>query len=213
MNAPSSICALPIKERSEKDDGDEALLCEGTCKSWFHRWCGGVTKSRYQSLSNSLQPFLCPTCTAAKQDKNISDLQDIVKALADEVRGLKATVAALESSATERPSSTVWNTVPAGGRKGKSKLGGTVQPKKAARGHSSSDPPGLTPTSAEPSNKPERERKQRWHSIKSLPVQRPKRPSKPPASAEERKPVSGVRHVWGTVRAAPVEPYSAPFRE
>ena len=144
-----SIFTLPIKEQTDKEDGDEALLCEEACKCWFHRWCGGVTGSRYQALSNSSQPFFCPACTAATQKQAISDLQDVVKAHADEVRGLKATIAAIQNSNNNvkpsRPDCSVWTTVPA------RKPGGIVsdtgsKPGHPIPGHSTSGT-GSSPTS------------------------------------------------------------------
>ena len=80
-----------------------------------------------------------------------------------------------------------------GGSKGK----GNPGPKS---GHSTSDSDSSPSTSAQPSRKPAGERKQQWHSIKSLPARRPNKPPKAPASSENYKPVDGVRRVWGTMR-------------
>ena len=123
----------------------------------------------------------------------------MVKALADEVRGLKATVAALQCS-NGKPSSTTWTTVPTGGSKGKGKLGGKVNDPGPKSGHSTSDSDSSPSTSPQPSRNPAGERKQQWHSIKSLPARRPNKPPKAPASSENYKPVDGVRRVWGTMR-------------
>ena len=47
-------------------------------------------------MSDSTEPFLCPSCTAANQQNAIASLRDCLNALTDKVRVLKATVAALQ---------------------------------------------------------------------------------------------------------------------
>ncbi len=74
-------------------DDDDALLCEGVCDCWHHRQCASVTKEQYIVLSNSKEPFSCPSCTFSCQKTAIGSLRESLKDLADEVRLLKATVA------------------------------------------------------------------------------------------------------------------------
>ncbi len=88
-----TICTQPILEATDQEDGHDALLCEGKCNTWYHRWCAGVTKARYEVLSNTEDPFHCPACVAERQENTIRELQDMVLSLAEEVRVLKATVA------------------------------------------------------------------------------------------------------------------------
>ena len=38
---PKTKCA--ICNQDIVDGKDQALLCEGTCKGWFHRYCAGVS--------------------------------------------------------------------------------------------------------------------------------------------------------------------------
>lgn len=90
------ICVHPIIEMSANVEGQEAILCEGKCSSWYHRWCAGVTTSRYEELSESEEPFHCPTCTAKQQQQTILDLHCSVQSLQEEVQNLKAAVSAMQ---------------------------------------------------------------------------------------------------------------------
>ena len=47
-------------------------------------------------LSDSMEPFLCPSCTAANQQAAILGLHDCLNALTDEVKVMKTMVAALQ---------------------------------------------------------------------------------------------------------------------
>ena len=99
------VCLEPVRDdgesasegEGESQPGQDALFCEGECKRWHHRVCACVTKERYATLSNSPEPFLCPSCTFASQQAIISSLQENVKNLSDELRSLKGTVAALQA--------------------------------------------------------------------------------------------------------------------
>ena len=53
-NATSGLCCKPFIE-----DRDEALLCEGSCDRWLHRYCTGITETQYEALQDSPLPFLC----------------------------------------------------------------------------------------------------------------------------------------------------------
>lgn len=99
------ICAQPIEDASETNEGQAALFCEGDCQCWYHSWCAGVSRQRYQSLAESTEPFLCPACTSQQQQRTIQELQGNVQALASEMLELKTMVAALQKA-----SSTASNT-------------------------------------------------------------------------------------------------------
>ncbi len=51
--ATCPICTQPILEASEHENGHDALLCEGSCGRWHHRWCAGVSNVRYTALAES----------------------------------------------------------------------------------------------------------------------------------------------------------------
>ena len=99
------ICMHPIVETTADAEGQDAILCEGNCSSWYHRWCAGVTALRYEELSDSDEPFHCPTCTAKEQQQTISELQHSVQSLQEEVREMKIAINALqEKGAANAPS-------------------------------------------------------------------------------------------------------------
>ena len=66
----SDICCSSIV-----DDKKDALLCEGTCKKWFHRYCAGVSLTCFRSLSNSSTPFVCWLCSQELHCTIVSQLQ------------------------------------------------------------------------------------------------------------------------------------------
>ena len=96
-----SICLHPIIEATSDEEGQEAILCEGSCNNWYHRWCAGVSTQRYEALSSSEEPFHCPSCAAAEQQQIISELQTSVSSLLEEVRNLRTTVNVLQEKNTE----------------------------------------------------------------------------------------------------------------
>lgn len=93
------ICMEPVLDEGENGCAQDALFCEGKCQCWQHRQCASVTKEQYAILSDSPEPFLCPSCTIAGQQVAIASLQECLEALADEVRALKSSVAVLQQSA------------------------------------------------------------------------------------------------------------------
>ena len=95
-------CAQTIVEANDDREGQEALFCEGNCNTWYHRWCAGVSTLRYEALSSSEEPFLCPTCTSDKHQQSIFELQSSVKSLLEEVCKLKVIIATLQKSNMEK---------------------------------------------------------------------------------------------------------------
>ena len=57
MKLPKTKCA--ICNQDIVDGKDQALLCEGTCKSWLHRYCAGVSITHFKKLSASSAISLC----------------------------------------------------------------------------------------------------------------------------------------------------------
>ncbi len=104
-------CTQTIVEATDDAEGQEALICEGNCNAWYHRWCAGVSTLRYESLSSSEEPFLCPSCTADRHQQSILELQSNVKSLSDEVRELKAIIATLQKSNMDKNSNPTPNSI------------------------------------------------------------------------------------------------------
>jgi len=86
---PVPYVGRKFSEATEKSDGQEALLCEGTCQKRLHRWCAGVHKENYEALASSDKPFFCPSCCLAEHRQLIVTLVDTVETLKDEIRKLK----------------------------------------------------------------------------------------------------------------------------
>ena len=76
--------------KAVKDGKDEALLCEGQCQKWLHRYCAGVTVDQYEQLSSNEEPFLCFTCCRAQHQQQIIELRGEMEALKSELSQLKA---------------------------------------------------------------------------------------------------------------------------
>ena len=91
------ICMEPLLDEGVDHAAQDALFCEWDCQCWHHRWCASVTKERYAVLSDSADPFLCPSCTAISQKAAIESLRGCLNALTDEVLALKASFAALQN--------------------------------------------------------------------------------------------------------------------
>ena len=85
-------CVKPVVE-----DHDEALLCEGTCDRWLHRYCAGVTETQYEVLQDSPLPFLCSICSQLKQAAVIKDMQEKIDSLTAEVIELRSNVTDLRT--------------------------------------------------------------------------------------------------------------------
>ena len=83
-----SLCCVCCK--AVEDGKDEALLCEGQCQKWLHRYCASVTVDQYEELSSSEEPFLCFTCCITQHQQQITELRSEVEALKFEISQLKA---------------------------------------------------------------------------------------------------------------------------
>ena len=95
---PTTKCDLC--DASIVDGKEDALLCEGPCSKWFHRYCVGVPLSRFKDLVNSSKPFICPACShvvnqavVCQLQADLASLKDMVAVLSEEIRLLKATIA------------------------------------------------------------------------------------------------------------------------
>ena len=77
------ICTAQVK------DNQDAIMCDGKCNLWYHRWCASVPKKCYSELANSSELFLCPNCKFSRQDEEIHALQAEIKALKVEMAWLK----------------------------------------------------------------------------------------------------------------------------
>ena len=61
-NSICPVCDEIIMEADEKNDGHEAVFCEGECQIWLHRKCAGLTHQAFDKLSKSDDPNFCVYC-------------------------------------------------------------------------------------------------------------------------------------------------------
>ena len=66
----------------------EAIFCEGQCEAWYHRRCAGISKSAYESASESENPFYCMSCLQVHYNNKISQLKEQIAALSSKILGL-----------------------------------------------------------------------------------------------------------------------------
>ena len=92
------ICCEAIKDATSRRPGQEAVLCEGSCQKWLHRWCAGVHKDDYGNLASSDSPFMCPSCSLAEHRQLIRSLVNTVECLREEIGLLKAQMQLRQSS-------------------------------------------------------------------------------------------------------------------
>lgn len=95
-NTQKTLCGVCCK--AVDDEKDDALLCEGQCHQWMHRFCAGVTTEQYERLGLSERPFLCYVCNQDLHRKEVTKLQGEMEALRLELSQLKETVGLLQSS-------------------------------------------------------------------------------------------------------------------
>ena len=53
------ICEDSIADPSNKSDGDNSVFCEGSCNTWFHCRCAGLSTQAFKKLtiSNDHEPL------------------------------------------------------------------------------------------------------------------------------------------------------------
>ena len=99
------VCGSRITKANEEEGitGNNAVFCEGKCDAWIHRTCIGLSKQSYEDLSESESPYLCPHCILSKQTKEIEDLKQLVKSLAENLSAAKKQILALKANQIESP--------------------------------------------------------------------------------------------------------------
>ena len=86
----SIIC--PICEDTITDGVQDSIECEGLCHSWLHRTCAALSKSAFQSATQSSGPFLCVHCRLEAQQREIAALRESLGDHAGELASLKSVV-------------------------------------------------------------------------------------------------------------------------
>ena len=94
-NTKCAVC-----EQCIVDGRDQALLCEGYCDCWHHRYCAGVSLPQYERLSSSEEPFYCAVCVQERYTEELSELRKTVTLLRDEITHLRADLEAKDGVCT-----------------------------------------------------------------------------------------------------------------
>ena len=58
--------------------GQDSIHCDGTCKTWLHRCCAGLSKDVLSRISTPDSPFHCMQCQVDAQEKKIKELKAMV---------------------------------------------------------------------------------------------------------------------------------------
>ena len=190
------ICAEYIIDATDTHEGEEALFCDGSCQCWFHRCCAGVSQARYKLISESPEPYLCPTCTFDRQQAVIQDLQSNVQALTEEILQVKASLETL----LKVPSCTYTAPGPAAGGEDREK--GAVSSKLcwnvvASRKKGTKTKGGFVSSSCMPPKNNVANSTSRRSGCGSA-------QSNKHAVSGTKEVFTGVRRIWGTMKACTV---------
>lgn len=69
------ICEDQILEAKGKRKGQDAIFCDGTCQSWLHRGCAGLSHKAFEAQVNSKGKFYCPNCHLNVFEVIVADLK------------------------------------------------------------------------------------------------------------------------------------------
>jgi len=83
--------------------GQDVIFCEGSCDTWLHRKCAGLSKSVFSNLDKNV-PYICPHCRLQAQENEIKTLKTAVDMLTKIVNELKAKLRpAVDSNNASQP--------------------------------------------------------------------------------------------------------------
>lgn len=99
------ICDNIIRETVGKRLGQDAIECNGSCATWLHRHCAGLTREAYLAASNTDTPFYCPQCRLDQQELDIKSLRDLVTKLSSQLSVACEEIACLKRSSLSEPES------------------------------------------------------------------------------------------------------------
>jgi len=78
--------------------GNKAIFCKGDCQGWIHRKYAGMTHSAFDKLGESDIQYLCLQCMLASQNREISELSNIIRGLNASIVSLTEIINSLQSS-------------------------------------------------------------------------------------------------------------------
>lgn len=98
MTFSCPICDEVILDAVDDKPGEQAVECDGSCATWLHRRCAGLSKNAFLTISKSLDPFYCPQCRLNNQEKDINSLKVMVVNLTNQLSTVQDKLAELEGS-------------------------------------------------------------------------------------------------------------------
>ena len=51
------------------------FFCDGTCQSWLHRGCAGLSHKAFEAQVSSKEEFFCPTCRLNALEAVVADIK------------------------------------------------------------------------------------------------------------------------------------------
>ena len=100
------VCDCIIVEDTDEKDGEDAIFCEGSCNSWLHRKCAGLSSSTFQHLSDSNKPFLCVYCLLSNQAVQIAELKSTLAQLTSKLSNDSSNLPASPNTPSNPPDGT-----------------------------------------------------------------------------------------------------------
>ena len=94
------ICELAIEDAVVKKPRQDSVQCDGTCDTWLHTRCAGLSKAAFKAVSESDDPFYCPQCRLDKQDLELKSLRVLACSLSSKLSAVCGELAELKSSAS-----------------------------------------------------------------------------------------------------------------
>ena len=99
------ICEDMIVDSSEVEDNEgldseslDIVYCQGSCETWLHRQCAGLSKAKYQYLLKSDKPYHCPHCKLEFYDTLVKSMEAKISALELKVLSLSSHAATSSKS-------------------------------------------------------------------------------------------------------------------
>ena len=82
---------------------DKVLCCEGHCKKSLHRYCAGISRQHYKTLTDISTPFVCLVCTQLLHKAELQQLLSKMEVLKLECQELRAELRATRADTPVTP--------------------------------------------------------------------------------------------------------------
>ena len=82
------VCEDPILDAKGRRKGQDAIFCNGTCQTWLHRGCAGLSCRAFAACADSKVEVVCSTCqitvldtTVAGMKKELIEVKEMLSAM------------------------------------------------------------------------------------------------------------------------------------